>query len=126
MILTLDNSSIVFQNINFSYDILDSFIKNNNKENIINKQLTLWSLLTEIYFNFINILKIQFIKDENIDEYVNYISDQIELNILNHINTIYRYGIMEKIKDLLIEYKNLKCLCYHDIRSKFIKIISDI
>jgi hypothetical protein len=126
MILALDNSSIVFQNINFSYDILDSLIIKNNKENIINKQLTLWSLLTEIYFNFINILKIKFIKDENIDEYVNYISDQIELNILNNINTIYRYGIMEKIKNLLIEYKNLECLCYHDIRSKFIKIISDI
>jgi hypothetical protein len=118
----IDEQNIKFTELKFNIGNIDNFFNIDiNKSNIKNKLLTIWGVYYEIYDNFIKILKN---KDTilDIDLYINYISNQIELNILNNINTNYRYGIIIKIKDLLNKYEKDNII----LQSEFIKIMTNI
>ena len=115
----IDNQNIIFKNLYFNFDILNNFVLS-NKINT-NKILSLWSIIYEIYHNFMIIYnnKNELCNDDII-EYIKYISDQIELNIIGILNTKFRDGIYIKIKNLLLNKK------YINIENKFITIITNL
>jgi hypothetical protein len=122
IIKLLYRQNIKFIELKFNMENIDNFFSiDNSKQNIKNKLLTIWGVYNEIYDNFIKILK-----NKNniidIDLYINYISNQIELNVLNNINTNYRYGIKIKLKDLINRYEKDNII----LQSEFIKIMTNI
>ena len=115
----LNNQNIIFKDIDFNFSILDSFF---NTEIITSdKSTSIWNIYCHIYDNFLIILKNKNIILD-INEKINYISDQIELNILLNINTVYKYGINEKLKNLL----NSNQIENHNLQSQFIKIMTNL
>ena len=115
----IDNQNIIFKNIYFNFDILNNFFLL-NKINT-NKILSLWSIIYEIYHNFMIIYNHKNeLSNDNIINYIKYISDQIELNIIGILNTKFRAGINEKVENLLLNNK------YIDIENKFITIITNL
>jgi hypothetical protein len=88
----------------FNYTLLDNlFTESNSKKN--SSLQSQWGIYEEIYNNYTKAIKT--------GEY-EYIADQIEYNILNSLDTSYRYGIIEKLKK-----NNLN-------KSEFVKICTDI
>lgn len=119
MLYYLDNQKINFSDITFDYNNFDSLL--NTIEITCDKKKSIWFIYSEIYNNFLLIFNnTQSIKD--INEKINYLVDQIELNILTNINTDYRYGLMAKILNLITIHK---CISM-ELRSDFIRILTDI
>ena len=115
----LDNQNIIFKDIGFNFSILDSFF---NTEIITSNKLTsIWNIYCHIYDNFLIILKNKNIILD-INEKINYISDQIELNILLNINTVYKYGINKKLENLL----NSNQIENYNLQLQFIKIMTNL
>jgi hypothetical protein len=110
-------------------------LTDNNLSDPIDKRTTLWFIITEIYMDFINNINLidsidsidssipdSSIPDLVIENIINNIIDKIELNILNSIDTPFRYGLIEKINDI-IKKRNDKT---YKIKYHFIKMITDL
>ena len=121
LIKLIDEQDIKFIELKFNMETIDQFFNIDLcKEKIINKSSTIWGVYNEIYDNFLKIFKNK--KNIiNMDYYINNITNQIEFNILNDINTKYRYGIIKKINNLINNEKyNI------NLQSEFIKIMTNI
>ena len=115
----LDNQNIIFENIDFNFSVLDSFFDSDFVTS--DKSTSIWNIYCHIYDNFLIILKNK--NDINdINEKITYISDQIELNILLKINTIYKYGIEEKIKKLILDNN----VDNYNLQIQFIRILTNL
>lgn len=94
MLLNINNENIIFQDIIFNFNNLDNIINISNYT-AKNKTLSFWTIVSEIYNNYYNILKNK--NNINYEYYINYITDQITFNILNNINSSFKYGIYDKL-----------------------------
>ena len=74
------SQNIKFKNLEFNFDVLNKFFTINNFTPTTIKSISIWSIFNEIYTNFIKILnnKNNIIDNNNLNYYINYISDQIE------------------------------------------------
>ena len=115
----LDNQNIIFKDINFNFSVLDSFF---DSELITSdKSISIWNIYCHIYDNFLIVLKNKN-NINNINEKITYISDQIELNILLKINTVYKYGIEEKLKKLILDND----IDNYNLQIQFIRIMTNL
>lgn len=124
LLYLLDNQNIIFKDINFNIEKLDNIIESlllPNKLETKNKLLTIWGVYNEIYSNFLKLI-LNKNKIYNIDYYINYIIDQIELNILKKLYTEYRYGLKDKLFKLYHDFDNLS----YELQNNFIKILTDL
>ena len=76
------------------------------------------------FLNFIKILnnKNNIIDNNNLNYYINYISDQIEFNIIGHLNSPYKYGINTKLINIFNKYNCNN----HKLQCEFITIMTDL
>jgi hypothetical protein len=119
MLDLVDNQNILFNELSFNFNILDSFFTTTLTTKNNYKLLSIWATYNEIYDNFIPILK----NKTNITQnHINYLSDQIELNIIGYLNSCYKYGINEKINNLITNYE----MDNHKLQTEFVKIMIDI
>lgn len=123
MVNLLTNHSIIFQDITFNFNTLDSFFINISKIDNNYTLLSIWNVYNEIYNNFINIIKNKdLLNQDDINNYINYIADQIELNIVTYINSSYRYGIKDQLKTLFNKYNNKNTF----LQNEFFKLMHNI
>ena len=121
------SDNIIFEELIFNIKYLDQIMDTTNMTNtqIIDKRTTLWFIITEIYIGFIdfvNLIITNSINSNMINSIINNITDQIELNILGNIDTSYRFGIIEKINDIIIKINDKT----YNTKTNFIKIITDL
>jgi len=118
------SQNIKFKNLEFNFDVLNKFFTINNFTPTTIKSISIWSIFNEIYTNFIKILnnKNNIIDNNNLNYYINYISDQIEFNIIGHLNSPYKYGINTKLINIFNKYNCNN----HKLQCEFITIMTDL
>lgn len=115
----INNQNILFKDIIFDYDILDTFFTNTHISK--NKANNIWAVLSEIYDNFIIILNNKSkLLDSQQSYYIEYITYQIELALLKNINTNYKSGIYTKLEIIFNKYN----YDTYELQTEFIMILN--
>lgn len=117
----LESQNIVFKDVNFNMDLMDNIIFSDSEITPVNKKESTWKIYLDIYEVLVKIIQNKHTITD-IDNRIKYLCDMIELNILGSLDTKYRYGLVEKISNLIDKHT----IANFNLQVKFSSVITDI